>query len=74
MEERSDGIFLRPAGPAVEKLSWADTAREMAAGQENWVEWDVTGADGLENTPWEAGSKAGKRSRQRSVPQSVRKS
>lgn len=40
MEERSDGILLRPAGPAVEKLSWEDTAREMAASGENWAEWD----------------------------------
>ncbi len=49
MEERSDGIFLPPAGPAVEKLSWADTAREVAASHENWGEWDVTDADGLES-------------------------
>jgi antitoxin component of MazEF toxin-antitoxin module len=28
MEERSDGILLRPTGPAVPKLSWEDTARE----------------------------------------------
>jgi antitoxin component of MazEF toxin-antitoxin module len=74
MEERSDGIFLRPVGPVVEKLSWADTAREMAAGRENWGEWDATDADGLEGTPWEAGGKAEKRTRQRSALQSAKKS
>ena len=31
MEERSDGILLRPPGSAGPKLSWEETAREMAA-------------------------------------------
>jgi antitoxin component of MazEF toxin-antitoxin module len=52
MEERSEGILLRPTGPAVEKLSWEDTAREMAASQENWSAWDATVADGLADVPW----------------------
>jgi len=39
MEERSDGILLRPTGPAVAKLSWEDTAREMAASREDWSAW-----------------------------------
>ena len=76
MEERSEGIFLRPLGPVVEKLSWADTAREMADGREDWGEWDVADADGLRSTPWqtrEAGRKAGKGARHRSVPQTVKK-
>ena len=34
MEERSEGILLRPTGPVVQKLSWEDTAREMAANRE----------------------------------------
>ena len=41
MEERSEGILLRQTGPAVEKLSWEDTAREMAASREDWSVWDV---------------------------------
>lgn len=41
MEERSEGILLRPTGPAVEKLSWEDTAREMAASDEDWSAWDA---------------------------------
>jgi antitoxin component of MazEF toxin-antitoxin module len=31
MEERSDGILLRPPGSAGPKLSWEETAREIAA-------------------------------------------
>jgi antitoxin component of MazEF toxin-antitoxin module len=53
MEERSDGILLRPLGPATEKLSWLDTAREMAKAGESWKEWDATSSDGLDVLPWE---------------------
>ena len=54
MEERSDGILLRPAGTAAPRLSWEETARAMAASDEDWSEWDVTLADGLDATPWNA--------------------
>ena len=53
MEERSDGILLRPAGPATRKLSWDDTATEMAAAREDWSDWDHTTGDGLEDLPWQ---------------------
>jgi antitoxin component of MazEF toxin-antitoxin module len=53
MEERSDGILLRPAGPASPKLSWEETAREMAAQGEDWTAWETTVADGLREIPWE---------------------
>lgn len=53
MEQRSDGIFLRPAGPAVEKLSWAETAREMEAASEDWSDWASVESDGLSELPWE---------------------
>jgi antitoxin component of MazEF toxin-antitoxin module len=53
MEERSDGLMLYPQKPPAEKLSWDDTAREMAAAQEDWRAWDIAAADGLENVPWE---------------------
>lgn len=56
MEERSDGILLRPPGPAQPKLSWENTAREMANDAndaEIWVEWDNTVGDGLDTIPWE---------------------
>ena len=74
MEERSEGIFLRPVGPVVEKLSWEDTAREMAAGREDWEEWDAADADGLKSIPWEAGRTAEKKARYRSVRRSAKKS
>jgi len=54
MEERSEGILLRPTGPAVEKLSWEDTAREMTASREDWSAWDAVAADGLDDLPWDA--------------------
>lgn len=53
MEERSDGILLRPANEAPAKLSLAETAREIAAAGEDWSEWDVTAADGLDAVPWD---------------------
>jgi antitoxin component of MazEF toxin-antitoxin module len=77
MEERSEGIFLRPVGPAVEKLSWEDTAREMAASLENWGEWDATAADGLGSIPWESGVSrtiAESKTRYRSAAPSAKKS
>jgi antitoxin component of MazEF toxin-antitoxin module len=54
MEERSDGILLRPTGSVSPKLSWEETAREMAAEAEDWGVWDVTLADGLDEVPWAA--------------------
>ncbi len=53
MEQRSDGIFLRPTGSAVAKLSWEETASEMAAASESWDDWDTTSADGLTEIPWD---------------------
>jgi len=55
MEERSDGILLRPTGPAVAKLSWEETARAMAASGEDWSEWDTLDADGSDVITWEPG-------------------
>lgn len=52
MEERSDGILLRPPGPAKPKLSWEETAQEMARAAEDWSEWESTSADGVEEIPW----------------------
>lgn len=54
MEERSDGILLRPAGTAASRLSWEETALEMAAAREDWSAWDTTTADGLDAVPWRA--------------------
>ena len=52
MEERSEGILLRPPAGDAAKLSWADTASDMAAAREDWKEWDVLDADGLDTVPW----------------------
>lgn len=57
MEERSEGILLRPTGPAVEKLSWEETAREMAASGEDWSAWEAAAADGLDDVPWQGDPK-----------------
>lgn len=53
MEERSDGILLRRPGPAIEKLSWAETARAMADSDEDWRDLEVTQADGLDELSWQ---------------------
>jgi antitoxin component of MazEF toxin-antitoxin module len=53
MEERAEGLLLRPTGPAVAKLSWEDTAREMAAAGEDWSAWDVATADGMDDVGWD---------------------
>lgn len=55
LEQRRDGVFLRAAARAVEKLSWAATAREMAREHGCWNDWDTAIADGLGNRPWENG-------------------
>lgn len=54
MEERLEGILLRPGGPTIDKLSWTDTASAMAAEQEKWEEWDNLSGDGLDEIPWES--------------------
>jgi antitoxin MazE len=52
-EEKASEIVLRPGGTKPKKLSWEETAREMAAAKEDWSEWDCTLADGLGEIPWE---------------------
>ncbi|HEY2775746.1 MAG TPA: AbrB/MazE/SpoVT family DNA-binding domain-containing protein [Candidatus Binatia bacterium] len=56
MEELSEGILLRPSGRVTEKLSWEETARQMASPAESWSEWDVALGDGLEHLPWSDGA------------------
>jgi len=52
LEDRGHEIALKSkAGP--KKLSWQETAREMAAANEDWSEWDSTLADGLDQIPWD---------------------
>ncbi|MDQ3136887.1 MAG: AbrB/MazE/SpoVT family DNA-binding domain-containing protein [Gemmatimonadota bacterium] len=58
MEERSEGILLRPARRSTPKLSWEDTAREMADQAEDWSDWESTSGDGLDTLPWVKGGTA----------------
>lgn len=52
MEEREDGILLRPVGSSVARLTWEQTAREMASAAEDWSAWDAVLAEGLALAPW----------------------
>lgn len=52
MEEREDGLFLRPIPTSGDKLSWTETAEQMVLAEENWDDWDAVSADGLEDVPW----------------------
>jgi len=51
LEDRGNELVLRPKG-GTGKLSWEETAREIAAANEDWADWDGTLADGLEASPW----------------------
>ncbi len=51
LEDRGPEIVLRPRAGAG-KLSWKETAREMAAAGEDWSAWETTVADGIEQIPW----------------------
>jgi antitoxin MazE len=53
-EEKSDEIVLRAGRATRKKLSWEETAKAMAAANEDWSEWDCTLADGLDEIPWDA--------------------
>lgn len=51
LEERAEGILIRPAAKASSKLPWEAAYREMAAetGEaQEWSEWEKTIGDGLE--------------------------
>ena len=56
VEVRDDGLLLKPQKQS--KLSWEETAREMAASDEDWSEWECAAADGLERCPWDGPSEA----------------
>ena len=46
-EELTHEIVLRPGRAGRPKLSWAETAKAMAAAGEHWSEWDATAWDDL---------------------------
>jgi len=50
LEERPEGIMLRPQKPLDSKLSWEDAYRQMAAEvaeQVEWSDWDSLSAEAL---------------------------
>lgn len=55
MEERTEGILLRPRRSARPKLSFEETALAMSAEREDWSDWDTALTDGLDQIPWEPG-------------------
>ena len=51
LEERAEGILIRPAPRADGKLSWEAAYQEMASEATEapeWSEWEATASDGLE--------------------------
>jgi len=60
--ESVDGVLLRPKRQTDAKLSWAETAKAMAAASEEWSDWDALNADGLDEIPWKNAGVAEKRS------------
>jgi len=48
-EERDDEIILKAGRSAQPKLSWEETGKAIAAAKEDWSDWDVTLADGLDD-------------------------
>lgn len=52
MEERAEGILLRPVRSGPVKLSWKQTAASMALNREDWSDLDTADSDGLVSIPW----------------------
>jgi antitoxin MazE len=52
MEQRPDEIVLRSKPARNEKLSWAETYRQMAEAEEDWDDWEAA-AERLGHLPGE---------------------
>ncbi|MDA8409124.1 MAG: AbrB/MazE/SpoVT family DNA-binding domain-containing protein [Treponema sp.] len=52
MEEREDGILLKPLERDRVLLSWQETAREMAGPDEDWGALDGASNDGIDDLDW----------------------
>lgn len=46
LEAREEGLLLR--GKKDKRMTWEETARDMAREKEDWSDFDATVADGLE--------------------------
>jgi antitoxin component of MazEF toxin-antitoxin module len=54
LEDRGDAVLLKPRRrKSPPTLSWSETAREMAASDENWTPWNLASNDGLKEIPWD---------------------
>ncbi len=73
MEEREEGILLRPMSANDRRLSWAETARAMAEAREDWSDWDAVSADGLDQLAWDAAPGKPKRAAEHSPTYTVGK-
>ena len=47
LEEKKEGILIKADIPA-NKLSWDETYKEMAKDKEDWSDFDILAADGIE--------------------------
>ena len=55
LEEHGDSLVLKPLRRGkVEKLTWSETAREMASASEDWSDWETSEKYGLQEIPWES--------------------
>lgn len=52
MIESVDGILLCPRKQTDLKMSWADTAKDMATSSEDWSDWNAVASDGLAEVSW----------------------
>ena len=69
LEDRGHEIVLTPKRGSA-KLSWEETAKEMATSGEDWSEWETTVADGMDQIPWETSpaAKTKKKAKIKSTP------
>jgi antitoxin MazE len=52
MELRPDEIVLRPKRTSAQKITWAETYKEMAEADEDWSDWERL-PEGLRDLPGE---------------------
>jgi len=56
VEERDEGLLLKPSAKTVRKLSWEETAKQMSAESEDWTEWHQSESDGISELAWSKGT------------------
>lgn len=58
LEDRGNVVMLTSQSPPETKLSWEETARQMADAKEDWSDWESTLHDGMEDIPWKSAKAA----------------